>query len=116
MLASTPSKTGKAPSVFLEAKRLGHLLKDTNGDPIVMSNPVTGVPYGQIDYFSEEAFAWWVRLLRCNVMMACDGDNEGPLVHGWMHDYGEQSLLNISVPPRYGMGSDVHNLYTRKHA
>jgi alpha-glucosidase len=109
MLAATPSAEGKPPSVFLEAQRLGHLLKDSAGNAIVLSNPLNGVPYGQVDLLRDDAWEWWVHLLRCNVMLACS-DSE-PMVSGWMHDYGEQLLMNASVPIALGTASDVHNLY-----
>lgn len=116
-LVATPNSDGREPTVFLEALNLGYVLKDTKGEPIVMPNPANGVAYGQIDVFNPEAFEWWVQILRCNVMMACDDDEDSePLVHGWMHDYAEQLLLNASVPTELGRASDVHNYYTRRYA
>merc|ERR1711964_570946 len=87
---------------------------DTHGEPIVMWDPLNGIPYGQVDLLREETWQWWVQVIRCNVLMACE--DGAPLVHGFMHDYGEQLILNASVPASLGVASDVHNLYPYRNA
>merc|ERR1719487_3119433 len=108
MLASQSNSEGRPPKLFLEAKRLGHLVTDTSGEPIVMWDPINGIPYGQVDVLRDAAWQWWVQVIRCNVLLACGGA-AAPLVHGFMHDYGEQLIFNASVPSIYGVASDVHN-------
>jgi len=115
MLAAKESADGRPPAVFLEAQRLGYLVKDTAGDAIVEPNPINGIPYGQVDLFRNESWHWWVNLIRCNVMLACH-DGDVPLVSGWMHDYGEQLLMNASVPSQHTLASDVHNIYPERNA
>eukprot|EP00427_Karlodinium_veneficum_P033419 CAMPEP_0169187372 /NCGR_PEP_ID=MMETSP1016-20121227/2887_1 /TAXON_ID=342587 /ORGANISM="Karlodinium micrum, Strain CCMP2283" /LENGTH=466 /DNA_ID=CAMNT_0009263323 /DNA_START=172 /DNA_END=1570 /DNA_ORIENTATION=- len=107
-LTNVNNKDGKAPDVFLEAKRLGHLVKDSSGNK---KGSVADFEYGMVDVFNTEAHKWWVNLLRCNVLMACDDGT--PLVHAWMHDYGEYYPFDAAsaVDGPQGLGSDLHNQF-----
>jgi len=101
---------------------LGYLVADATGQPYVMKQPFAKLQGASdavlVDLLNPEAFKWWVQVLRCNVLMACEPDGGPPLVHGWMNDYGEWFPLNAEVSKALDaqkvlLASDVHNTYGR---
>lgn len=115
-LTNAIRQDGRLPTVFNEAKRLGHLIVDVSGKPIVKKVNFADFEYGMVDVFKPETRKWWINVLLCNVMMACDDGK--PLVHAWMHDYGEYFPMEAvarSGGPQ-GLGSDLHNLFPRYSA
>lgn len=98
--------------VFYEAKALGYLVKDANGVDIMQVPAMGSIEFGLVDVLQPAAREWWTNIIRCNVLMACEGDGT-PLVHGWMHDYGEYYPM-YGVPRSSdveGLGGDIHNQY-----
>jgi len=111
-LVTSPGDGGKAPEMFLEAKRLGYLIEDVHGEPILEKVGFAGFTHGTVNLFKAEARQWWVNVLRCHVLQACD--TGPPLVHAWMHDYGESFPLDGAVRLNGSaelLGSDIHNLF-----
>eukprot|EP00929_Paragymnodinium_shiwhaense_P101511 TRINITY_DN64659_c0_g1_i1.p1 TRINITY_DN64659_c0_g1~~TRINITY_DN64659_c0_g1_i1.p1 ORF type:complete len:810 (+),score=161.31 TRINITY_DN64659_c0_g1_i1:75-2504(+) len=112
-LASSASEDGRPPQLFEEASKHGYLVQDVEGKPLVEQCAFADFKFGTIDLFNPEAYKWWTDILRCNVMMACDGGGE-PLVHGWMNDYGEYFPMNAKVVMNTDLAaSDVHNQFSR---
>ena len=71
---------------------------------------------GMVDVFKPEAREWWINHIKCSVMMACEDGK--PLVHAWMHDYGEYFPMDAVARKGgpQGLGSDLHNLFPRYSA
>jgi len=116
-LSTANGSDGKPPEVFLEAQRLGHLITDRTGEPLVEKVAFADFTYGTVNVLKEESRKWWAKIMRCNVMMACNGSE--PLVHGWMNDYGEYLPLSAHVSTNESgeeLASDMHNSYGRFHA
>mmetsp|Transcript_69531 Transcript_69531/g.137565 ORF Transcript_69531/g.137565 Transcript_69531/m.137565 type:complete len:777 (+) Transcript_69531:46-2376(+) len=113
-LTNAESHNGKPASIFAEAKRLGHLITDTRGNALIRKVNFASFEYGMVNLFKEESWQWWSNLIRCNVMMACDGGP--PLVHAWMHDYGEDYPLDASVSSMEDGATSLHNKYPRRSA
>jgi len=119
---STSEVAGRQPHIYQEAKQLGYLVADATGQPYVMKQSFAKLQGASdavmVDLLNPEAFKWWVQILRCNVLMACEPDGGPPLVHGWMNDYGEWFPLNAGVSiasddQKILLASDVHNTYSR---
>jgi len=108
-LATSNSSQGDPPELYLEAARLGYLVEDAKGLPIIMKAAFADFSYAMVDLFNEDAWKWWVDVIRCNVMMACGSD--APLVHAWMHDYGEYIPLTARFGSSKRLGSDLHNRF-----
>lgn len=116
-LTTAHGSNGKPPEIFLEAKRLGHLITDETGEPLIEKVAFADFTYGTVNVMKEESRKWWAKIMRCNVMMACDGGD--PLVFGWMNDYGEYLPLTAyvsSAEAHQELASDVHNRFGRLHA
>jgi len=115
-LTNQKGDSGNPAVVFDEAKRLGHLIVDAKGAPIVKKVVFADFHFGMVDVFKPEAREWWINLIKCNVMMACDDGK--PLVHAWMHDYGEYFPMEATAREGgpQGLGSDLHNLFPRYSA
>jgi len=112
-LTSENQTDGRIAEVFYEAKAKGYLVRDDKGKAIVKKVYVSfaNFKFGMVDVFNPEARQWWIKLLRCNVLMACDDGK--PLVHAWMHDYGEYLPFTAAAVKGgvQGYGSDLHNQF-----
>jgi len=118
-LTNLNQSDGRIAKLFLEADRLGHLVKDATGKSIVQKVNFANFHFGMVDVFNPETRKWWTNIIRCNVMMACEGDGV-PLVHAWMHDYGEYLTFDAKSRRAGALpnekGSDIHNLFPRYSA
>jgi alpha-glucosidase len=115
-LTNENKTNGVQPDLFLEADRLGYLVQDQEGKSILKPVSFAKFLYGTVDVFNPEAHKWWINVIRCNVMMACeDGKPSEPLVHGWMHDYGEYLPLGAAAREGgpQGFATDLHNQFPR---
>jgi len=112
-LTSSNRTDGQEAKLFYEAQRLGHLLTDRSGEVMLQTPAFANFEFGMVNLFKEDTRQWWAKILRCNVMMACD--DGVPLVHAWMNDYAEYLPLSAGIwingSLGTGMASDVHNQY-----
>ncbi|KAK4748890.1 hypothetical protein SAY87_015476 [Trapa incisa] len=77
-LALVDQKPNKRRILFNEARSLGVLVKDKNGDPYMVPN--TAFDVGMLDLTHPDTTIWFKRILQ---EMVDDG------VRGWMADFGE---------------------------
>ncbi|CAN1173482.1 yihQ [Linum perenne] len=85
-LAPTDEKENRRRSHFEEAKKLGILVKDKEGEPYMVPN--TAFSVGMLDFTHPNAGPWFKQVLK---EMVEDG------VRGWMADFGEGLPVDASL-------------------
>lgn len=86
--------------MFEEAKSLGILVKDKNGDPYMVPN--TAFDVGMLDLTHPDAAIWFKRILQ---EMVDDG------VKGWMADFGEGLPVDATLHSGFTISLKMHGCY-----
>lgn len=112
--------TGFKRNLFAEAARHGYLVRNSTGQPYILTSAGRDFSFGTIDLTNPDALDWTVALIRCNMLRVGGGCGPGNSTltgpspysaYGWMADFAEYIPFDAKLYA--GEPSAVHNTFPK---